>query len=34
MFYSFKDQILKSIETGTKYRYSRQFFQKQTTVVQ
>ena len=28
MFYNFKDQILKSTETGTEYRYCGQLFEK------
>ena len=33
MFYNFKDQILKSIETGTEYLYRRYFFQKIPNIV-
>ena len=33
MFYNFKEQILKSIETGTEYLYRRYFFQKIPNIV-
>ena len=33
MFYNSKDQILKSTETSTEYRYRRYFFQKVPNIV-